>query len=184
MGRALLLGVAELLGRLDVLAGRRLLYVAEVRRQPSGDWLVERYELTGEIGPAARVARTCPRPRRPRVCRGPSGSTSHRRPIRAAGACVSLHPLVLYDARGRQVFFLNARRGKRRTEYLCYTTAASVERADLDAEQRELLAGCWGWRSTARQVEAWAARSQAEEPPARRRGRTRRPRGRSASSSC
>ena len=36
MGRALLLGVAEVLGRLDVLAGRRLIAVADVRRQPSG----------------------------------------------------------------------------------------------------------------------------------------------------
>jgi hypothetical protein len=46
MGRALLAGVAEVLGRLDVLAGRRLLYVAEVR-QVAGVWLVQRYELAG-----------------------------------------------------------------------------------------------------------------------------------------
>src|SRR5262249_22777868 len=45
MGRTLLVGVAELLGCLDVLAGRRLVYIAEVRRQGSGQWLVERYEL-------------------------------------------------------------------------------------------------------------------------------------------
>src|SRR2546421_373472 len=45
LGRALLGGVAELLGRLDVLAGRRLLYLAEVRRLPSGRWLGDRYEL-------------------------------------------------------------------------------------------------------------------------------------------
>ena len=40
--------MVEVLGKLDVLAGRRLIYVGEVRRQSSGDWLVERYELIGE----------------------------------------------------------------------------------------------------------------------------------------
>jgi hypothetical protein len=48
IGRTLLLGMSEVLGRLDVLAGRKLIYVADVRRQKSGNWLVERYELTGE----------------------------------------------------------------------------------------------------------------------------------------
>lgn len=48
LGPALLAGVTELLGRLDVLAGRRLLYLAEVRRLPAGGWRLERYELTGE----------------------------------------------------------------------------------------------------------------------------------------
>lgn len=48
MSRALLGGVTEILGELDVLAGRRLIHVGDVRRQASGDWLVERYELIGE----------------------------------------------------------------------------------------------------------------------------------------
>src|SRR5262249_59154040 len=45
MGRALLAGVPQLLERLDVLAGRRLLYLADIRRQTSGPWLAQRYEL-------------------------------------------------------------------------------------------------------------------------------------------
>ncbi len=48
MGQALLLGVSELLGRLDVLAGRRLVYIEEVRLQKSGHYLVEWYKLAGE----------------------------------------------------------------------------------------------------------------------------------------
>jgi hypothetical protein len=28
-------------------AGRRIIYLSEVRRQTSGDWLLQRYELTG-----------------------------------------------------------------------------------------------------------------------------------------
>src|SRR5437660_1388049 len=35
-------------GRLDPLVGRRLIHVAEVQRQPNGNWNVERFELIGE----------------------------------------------------------------------------------------------------------------------------------------
>src|SRR5207249_3800793 len=48
LGWAMLGGVAEVLSRLDVLAGRSLVHIPEVRRQGSGAWLVERYELIGE----------------------------------------------------------------------------------------------------------------------------------------
>ncbi len=48
MARALLGAMTQLLEQLDVLAGRRLIYVGDVRRQSAGDWLVERYELIGE----------------------------------------------------------------------------------------------------------------------------------------
>src|SRR5581483_2842774 len=47
MAKALHAGMGELLGRLDVLAGRRLLYVSEVR-QLSNVWLIQRFELKGE----------------------------------------------------------------------------------------------------------------------------------------
>src|SRR5262249_51754098 len=42
LGGALLAGVADILGHLDVLAGRRLVFVGDVRRLASGSWLVER----------------------------------------------------------------------------------------------------------------------------------------------
>jgi hypothetical protein len=45
LGPALLAAAAEVLDRLDVLAGRRLVHVADVRRLTTGNWLVERYEL-------------------------------------------------------------------------------------------------------------------------------------------
>ncbi len=48
IGKAILLGVGEILARLDVLAGRRLVYVADVRRQVSGAWPIERCEMAGE----------------------------------------------------------------------------------------------------------------------------------------
>jgi WD40 repeat protein/serine/threonine protein kinase len=161
MGSAMLAGVAELLGRLDVLAGRRLVYVADVRRQAAGAWLVERYELIGEsmrrieslVVPAADAARL-PHPER-----------VYLEAASAAGPALrSLHPLLVYDADAGQVLYLNSRRGKQRTEYLCYTTGHVLERAELAGEQRELLARVLNLPIDTEQVEQWAARSQAEDP--------------------
>ena len=183
MGRALLLGVAEVLGRLDVLAGRRLVYVADVRRQASGDWLVERYELIGET---ARRLESLERPESeaallPRPGRLYLDAPGRRRVRRPAW---SLHPLVLADLEAAEVFFLNARRGQRRTEYLCYHPGRVVERTDLGDEQRALLARVLGMEVDSGQVEQWAARSQAEEPPLPAPVRRARRGAASASSSC
>jgi WD40 repeat protein len=187
---ALLAALTELLGRLDVLAGRRLLYIAEVR-QVGGVWLVQRYELTGESArrieslevPRAQAARlpdgervylAAPlapggeEPLAPFSPRGRGVGGEGENPLRP------LHPLLLYDAEAEAVLFLNARRGKRRTEYLCYTTGQTADRADLGCEQRQLLARVLGMAVAEAQAEQWADRSQAEEPsvegppPARR----------------
>ena len=48
MGRSILSGVGEILACVDLLAGYKLVYIADVRRQASGEWLIERYELVGE----------------------------------------------------------------------------------------------------------------------------------------
>jgi WD40 repeat protein/serine/threonine protein kinase/Flp pilus assembly protein TadD len=159
-GPALLAGLGEVLGRLDVLAGRRLLHAADVRRLASGAWLVERYELHGEAArrleslevPEADAARL-PRPARLYLS-GPA----------ADGAWRALHPLVLYDAESGRVFFLNARRGQQKADYLCYATGEVVRREELGGEQRELLAKVLGGPVDGAAVEDWAARSRAEEP--------------------
>jgi WD40 repeat protein/serine/threonine protein kinase len=161
LGDTLLAGVAELLGRLDVLAGRRLLYAGDVRRQASGAWLVERYELLGESArrveslqlPPAEAARL-PHP--------------ERLYLEVPGSAVlrPLHPLVVYDAEAGQVLFLNSRRGRQRAEYLCYTTGQVMERTDLTGDQRELLARVLDLPVESAQVEQWAVRSQAEDAPA------------------
>jgi serine/threonine protein kinase len=49
MGPALLRGVSEVLDRLDVLTGGRLIYVDHVSRLASGRYLVEGLELMGEV---------------------------------------------------------------------------------------------------------------------------------------
>jgi WD40 repeat protein/serine/threonine protein kinase len=161
LGRALLTGMAELFERLDVLAGRRLIYVAEVRSQADGTWLVERYELVGES--ARRVpsqelpegaGATLPRPQ----CVYLEGA--------AAATPVALHPLVVHDFEADALLFLNARRGGRHGEYLCYGTGRVAERADLSGERSALLARVLGMEVAGAAVEGWVAQARDEEKAA------------------
>ncbi len=171
MGQALLLGTAEMLGRLDVLAGRRLIAVTDVRRLASGNWLIEQYELTGRdprplesLETPESDARRLPRPGCLYV-----GSTAASSPSGASPAPSPqwlLHPLVLYDHATAQVLFLSARRGRKRVEYLCYSSGRTVEREDLGTERRALLARVLGGPVDENQVEQWASQSQAQEPVA------------------
>jgi WD40 repeat protein/serine/threonine protein kinase len=160
LGRALAAGVAELFGRLDVLAGRRLVYVAEVR-QAGGAWLAQRYELGGESArrlPSLELALsdTARLPCAERLYLagsddGPDGLTP-------------LHPLLAYDAEAGRCLFLNARRGERRLEYLDYTSGGHAGLPDRGDELRALLGRLLGEPVGPGQAEAWAARSVAEEP--------------------
>jgi serine/threonine protein kinase len=166
MGPALLLAVAELLGRIDVLAGRRLIAITDVRRQTDGSWLIERYELRGEaprrLESAQRhesEAEHLPRPERLYLDRSDPKDDGE------PAALWSLHPLVLYIHESNEVFFLNARRGMRRVEYLCYSPGRTIQRDDLADERRALLAKVLKVDVNGAQAEAWAAQSQAEEPP-------------------
>jgi WD40 repeat protein/serine/threonine protein kinase len=158
MAGALLAGLGELLGRLDVLAGRRLLYVAEVR-QVGGIWLVQRYELHGEA--ARRVASL--EVAWEQAMRLPRGELVYVDGPGEAGLR-PLHPLVLYDFDANEALFLNTRRSRRRTEYLCYTSGRTIDRPDLGSEQRTLLARVLGMDVTEEQAEQWAARTGEAEP--------------------
>jgi serine/threonine protein kinase len=169
MGRTLLLGTAELLGRLDVLAGRRLIAVTDVRKQASGNWLIERYELMGRDARPLELqerpesdASTLPRPGQFYLdaAAGPAPSDARLAP----SLTCSLHPLLLYDHATAEFFFLSARRGQRRTEYLCYSSGRTVKRQDLGTERRALLARVLGCPVDESEVEAWSAKSEAEEP--------------------
>jgi serine/threonine protein kinase len=161
LGPALLVGVGEVLGRLDVLPGRQLVHVADVRRLALGNWLVERYELTGEAArrleslevPEAEAARL-PRP----------GRLYLQGPEPAGTVWPALHPLAVYDAEAAQVSFLTGRRGQRAADYLCYTTGEVVRRDELGQEQRELLARVLGGQVDEGALAAWAERSRTEEP--------------------
>ena len=160
MAGALLAGASEVLARLDVLAGRRLLHVAEVK-QVGGVWLVQRYELVGEAR-RRLVALELPRSEAARL---PDGDRVYLQAADAADATemAALHPLLLYDAEAGSALFLNSRKGKSRTEYLCYTTGGVVERPDLGGERRDLLARALGMPVAEEQEQAWAAHALQEE---------------------
>ena len=160
MAAALMGAAVEVLGRIDLLAGRQLVYVDAVRLA-GGLWVVERTELIGERG------RKLPPLELPREAtdRLPDGErvylegTAERRP---------LHPLLWYDAEAREMLFLNARRGRRGAQYLCYTNNRTDDRADLRGEQCRLLAEVLGLPSVdAGQVAKWEALAEADEaePP-------------------
>jgi WD40 repeat protein/serine/threonine protein kinase len=157
MGAALLAGLAELPRHLDALAGRRLVYVAEVR-QAGGVWQAQRFDLSS--GAVQRIASLeLPREAAARV---PDGERLYLEGPAADAPARPLHPLLLYDAEAEAVLFLNSRRGKKRTEYLCYTTGRTAERPDLAAEQRELLARALGMDVSEQQARGWAERLQEE----------------------
>ncbi|MGL4460592.1 MAG: protein kinase domain-containing protein, partial [Planctomycetia bacterium] len=154
---ALLAAAGELFTRLDLLAGRRLVFVDDVRRQFDGRWLVERFDLVGE---SKRRLESLLLP----------AEDANRLPLpgrlylqTADDAAVSLHPLVLFDGDLGGCFFLNGRRGKSQAEYLCYTTGATVERASLAGEHRTLLADVLGTAVDDAALVDWRAKSAAED---------------------
>lgn len=181
MARALLAAATEVLGRLDILAARRLVYIAEIR-QAFGLWLVQRYELVGE---SARRIATLELPRSEAVRLPDAEHVYLEHPLLPSGECHppdtlpkdagaprsplcsmrDLHPLLVYDADAEEVLFLNARRGQKQTEYLCYTTGRTANRSDLGDDQRALLTRLLGVAVDSGQVDQWATRSHAEEPP-------------------
>jgi WD40 repeat protein/serine/threonine protein kinase len=158
VGQSLLLAARDLFGKLDVLAGRRLVYVAEVR-QVRGAWRVERYQLSGEAAQRLEPLELA----REQAADLPDGE----RVYLEAGSeeLTALHPLVVYDAEANECAFLSARRGKAKAEYLCYTSGRTSLRPDLGGEQRALLARALGLAEVSEeQARVWAARSQGDEP--------------------
>jgi hypothetical protein len=163
MGDLLLGGVAELLGRIDVLAGRRLLYVSEVRRGPSGAWVVGLYELVGETvrridgGRLDSAGVQDLLPNRLYVLHAGEGAAF--RDLR------SLHPLLIYDEDTRKVYFLNAQRGGQRTEYLDYVDNTVLDRDDLAEALRDMMGRVLG-----APAEALPQEARPETIPDERRG--------------
>lgn len=165
-GRALVGGVAEILEHVDVLAGRRLQFISDVRRLGSGTWLVERYDLVGEspkkLAPLELSSNETARLPRPGCLYLEIAGDDSSHPLQPSWRL--LHPLLLYDPESCGVAFLNARRGQRRAEYLCYYPGGIVQNERLGTELEELLSRVLHRSVDSRAVEAWAAESRAEEP--------------------
>ncbi|HEV3257375.1 MAG TPA: hypothetical protein VG013_10880, partial [Gemmataceae bacterium] len=143
MARALLAGVGEVLGRLDLLAGRQLVYVEDVSRLRSGSWRVEWLELNGDSGRRIEPLELSVSDTTQLPCPGLVYLASADRG--AAGDCparrlVPLEPFLVYDPETEEVLFLNGRRGRQRTEYLCYSSGRLLERVASADGVRERLA--------------------------------------------
>ena len=119
----LLAAAAELFPRLDVLAGRQLIAVTEIRAV-GGNWLVERSELRG-VAPWRIASLELPRKEgaAPALVEG-LYLVDPARPDDAS-AFLALRPLLDFDAEHETVRFLNGRRGKN-VEMLCYVTGDRV----------------------------------------------------------
>ncbi|MEQ8788710.1 MAG: protein kinase [Pirellulaceae bacterium] len=172
VGKAMLAGVAELLTHLDVLAGRRLLYVTDVHRKSTGDWGVEQLELLGEtprrlelLTIAADESEVLPNPGHLYVAHPVAQPPGRSRASTRPPSLVSLYPLAVFDEEPSEVLLLNSRRGRQRTEYLCYSSGDVIEHQQLGSEQRELLRHILNIPVDEQNVVEWAARSQAEEGP-------------------
>ena len=162
LGQSLLLGVAQLLESLKIIDSLRLQYLADVRREPHGSFLVERFELVGET-PRKLDALELPATVRPDELPCPQRlflRWSNDDP----GAKISrmLYPLLLYDLEANEVLVLSASRRKRRADYHGYTSARTRKGEELAADQRALLAQILGTPVDAATFDAWAGRYQNE----------------------
>lgn len=152
MSAALLAGMVEILHHVDPLAGRQLLYVSEVRRRQTGDWSVERYELSGET----------PRRLESMEIAGEGSQLPFSErvyvalPTASPADAACLYPLMLFDYENSQTYFLNSRRRQKRTEYLNYQTGDRMEKADLGREHRELLTRVLGCSVDVSTLEEWS----------------------------
>lgn len=138
MSWALLGGLGDLLAKIDPLAGRRLVFVENVRMLPDGKFSVESFELVGETArrragrpwPPAQAA-SLPRPQRLYLeTPGSDGTPPRYRP---------LEPFLLFDAEAHDFLFYNDCRGPERFDYLHFAKV-SVERQGTIDEQPPRLA--------------------------------------------
>ena len=151
LGRSLLSAMSEILNRLDPLAGRKLVYVSELRGQPHGGWVADQFDLHGETArrirwlelPATEAARL-PRPQRiylvepvtsDRSALGRPLSPGEDQPELLAddtsATLRQLHPLIFYDTETGEPFYFNARRGADRCEYHCYTSGRLLDQREI-----------------------------------------------------
>jgi formylglycine-generating enzyme required for sulfatase activity/serine/threonine protein kinase len=163
LGRSLLFGISELWSKFDVLAGRQLLFITEVR-QAEGFWRARRFELIGENARqlnelVVSKAQAALVPDGERVYVGTPNSGDDLSSI------TRLHPLCIFDLESNRCAFLNSRRGKQKIEYLCYTTSEIQTRPELGGEQRALLAKALGLPEVSEsKFGEWQQRSQTEDP--------------------
>ena len=164
LGRSMLLGMEELLQKIDVLAGRDLLFIGDVKRKNSGQWSIERYSLSADtawrldpLEVESDAAAEIPAPDQIYLA-SDSVNSGDLKSMR------SLHPLLSYDNETSEVFFLNGKRGKKKANYLCYTSGNVVHRDGLDKTQQELLSRVLRIDVNKDDVQAWTEEVAESDP--------------------
>ncbi len=137
MERSLLAGIPEILGRLDVLAGRRLVYFADVTLRSNGNWLVERFELIGEMPRRLEPLELQPN-EAGRLLAPDRVYLEAKDAQQQAAANTPLYPLVIFDSKTNELLFLNAQRGKQRCDYLCYSSGEVQQNDELGGQMSDL----------------------------------------------
>jgi serine/threonine protein kinase len=176
VGRALLSGIAELLGRIDLFTARPILFVADARKRSSGAWLIEQFELRGEaplrleslLLPPDLSSAQVPLPER--VYLGGSLSSEETQSLRDIRP---LSPWLYFEPEGNEFFFLNAVAGPGEVEYLCYTTGRMLRGLPVGNVAHPLWDGMLGISGVAETLDIAADPSQRDQshapliPPAR-----------------
>jgi serine/threonine protein kinase len=153
MASAILSGVSELLARLDVLAGGRMIYIDSVSRRPSGRFLVDGIELKGE-GPsridlpefAGAPDAGLPLPERVYLAFLPAGGATPEvgPPPPPAPAFWPLHPLVAFDPVERDFFFYARTVRNTFLEYHNYVAASRTRGKEFAPGVRPAIARILG----------------------------------------
>src|SRR5262249_28046219 len=101
VARSLFAGIPELLGRLGTAVGHQLLYIDDVKREHSGEWLLEWLTLW-RVDAAARQPTDASRGRG--TATAPRARLSEELSTAAPSAprLTALHPLVIYAPETRQ----------------------------------------------------------------------------------
>jgi serine/threonine protein kinase/formylglycine-generating enzyme required for sulfatase activity len=144
MGRSLLAAIPEILSALDVLVGRRLIYIADIARQPNGHWLVERFELIGEtprrLDPLDLPQSSPYDALVPERVYLESGGNEPNEPRNF----VSLHPLASCDRHAKELLYLNSYRDRKHCDYLCYSSGEVQKVDELCGQFGPLLSRVFG----------------------------------------
>jgi serine/threonine protein kinase len=144
LGNLLVEAAAEVFARLDVLAGRRLVYLTNLRASSDVTPALDRFELIGEVPvrlePVTLEPEATGYPPRPDrlYLMTPEDAPRSPEPLSVRGL-LPFDPLVHYDPETGEVFFLHRGRGDRPPEYTCFTTGRFTSRRDPDVESLPLL---------------------------------------------
>lgn len=166
MGDVMLRGLTELYEHLDILAGRRLVFISEVELDQSGKQRIHRFELAG-LEPyrlpdwvlQERIVDRLPKPNSLYLVRSLENSDEDWR----LSCLTPLYPLAIYDTERSETLLLNGRRGRdqKMAGYLGYLSGH--EHSELASDLTFLLDRVMLTKIRSADLEAWATQSEIQD---------------------